>query len=111
MESAEVTGKGDRALPGGAVRSEDASVAECRVALARARERLARRGPVDIRLLRQSIGNAVPRAVLDACLLQLETETAVVLTPHARPEALDALELRDCVASPRGPLYFVTWLG
>ncbi len=25
--------------------------------------------------------------------------------------ALDALELRDCVPSPRGPLYFLTWRG
>jgi hypothetical protein len=92
-------------------RREDASVEQCRAALTRARERLARRGPVDIRLVRRSVGEAVTRGVLDACLLQLESEGSVVLTPHARPEALDALELRDCVASPRGPLYFVSWLG
>jgi hypothetical protein len=92
-------------------RREDASVEQCREALARTRERLARRGPVAVGLVRQSIGDAVSRSAFDACLLQLEAEGAAVLTPHARPEALDELERRDCVASPRGPLYFVTWLG
>jgi len=81
----------------------------CREALGRARERLARRGPIDIRLLREAIGAAAPREVLDECLLALEREGAVVLTPHARPETLDVLERRDCVPSPRGPLYFLTW--
>ena len=108
MASAEGTGSDDRALPG-AVRSEDASVAECRAALDEARGRLARRGPVEIGLVRRSVGDAVPRGVLDACLLQLETEGSVFLTPHARPEVLDTLDLRDCVPSPRGPLCFVTW--
>jgi len=90
---------------------EPGSVDRCREALHQARVRLARRGPVDIRLVRQSVGGEVPRSVLDACLLRLEAEGEVALTPHARPEALDRLELADCVASPRGPLYFVTWRG
>ena len=108
MASAEGTGSDDRALPG-AVRSEDASVAECRAALDEARGRLARRGPVEIGLVRRSVGDAASRSVLDSCLLRLESEGSVFLTPHARPEVLDTLELRDCVPSPRGPLYFVTW--
>ena len=53
-------------------------VARCRAELARARERLARRGPVDIRLLRRSVAEAASRSVLDACLLQLESEGSVV---------------------------------
>jgi hypothetical protein len=108
MASAEGTGREAGALAG-AAQPEDASVAECRAALDQARRRPSRRGPVDIGLLRRSVGGAVPRSVLDACLLQLEAEGAVVLTPHARPEVLDRLDLRDCVPSPRGPLYFVTW--
>ena len=107
MASGKAT-RSDNALPGVA-RSEAASVAECRAALDQARVQLSRRGPVDIGLVRRSVGNAVSRGVLDACLLQLEAEGAVLLTPHARPEVLDALELRDCVPSPRGPLYFMTW--
>lgn len=87
----------------------DASVERCLAALSQARDYISRRGPVDIRLVRRSIGDVVPRSVLDACLLQLEAEGSVVLTPHARPEVLDTLELLDCVPSPRGPLYFVTW--
>jgi hypothetical protein len=84
---------------------------DCLAALDRIRDRLARRGPVDIRLVRRSVGDEIPRAVFDECLLHLEREGAVALTPHARPESLDTLELRDCVPSPRGPLYFVTWRG
>jgi len=87
----------------------DASVERCLAALDQARGRISRRGPVDIRLVRRSVGDAVPRSVLDACLLQLEAEGSIFLTPHARPEALDTLELLDCVPSPRGMLYFVTW--
>jgi len=87
----------------------DASVERCRAALNQARDRISRRGPVEIRLVRRSVGDAVPRTVLDGCLLQLEAEGSIFLTPHARPEVLDTLELLDCVASPRGPLYFVTW--
>jgi hypothetical protein len=82
---------------------------QCLAALHQARDRIFQRGPVDIRLVRRSIGDAVPRAVLDECLLQLEAEGSILLTPHARPEVLDTLELLDCVPSPRGPLYFVTW--
>jgi hypothetical protein len=82
---------------------------DCLAALEKARERLQGRGPVDIRLLRRSVGDEVSRLVFDECLLRLEREGALSLTPHARPERLDALELRDCVPSPRGPLYFVTW--
>ena len=81
----------------------------CRAALDQARERLARRGPVDVLLLRDAVGEAAARDVFDECLLALEREGVVVLTPHARPEALDALERLGCVPSPRGPLYFVTW--
>lgn len=91
--------------------TELGSVDRCRAALDRARVQLGRRGPIDIRLLRQSVGGEVARSALDACLLRLEAEGAVSLTPHARPEALDRLELADCVPSPRGPLYFVTWRG
>jgi hypothetical protein len=80
-------------------------------AFERARDQLCRRGPVDIRLLRRSVGDGVSRALFDECLLRLEREGTVSLTPHARPERLDTLELRDCVPSPRGPLYFVTWRG
>jgi len=109
MASQEPAPNRDRALPGDGARSEDASVAECRAALDRARSHLSRRGPVEIGLVRRSVGDAVPRSVLDACLLHLEAEGAVFLTPHARPEVLDTLELRDCVPSPRGPLCFVTW--
>ena len=89
----------------------DASVAQCLAALNQARDRISRRGPVEVRSVRQSVGDAVPRAVLDVCLLQLEAEGSVFLTPHARPEVLDTLELLECVPSPRGPLYFVTWRG
>jgi hypothetical protein len=89
--------------------ARDSSHEDCLAALDKARERLRRRGPVDIRLLRRSVGDEVPRPVFDDCLLRLEREGAVSLIPHARPEKLDALELRDCVPSPRGPLYFVTW--
>jgi hypothetical protein len=87
----------------------DASVERCRAALDEARGRISRRGPVEIRLVRRSVGDAVPRSVLDACLLKLEAEGSIVLTPHARPEVLDTLERLDCVPSPRGMLYFVTW--
>jgi len=89
----------------------DAPVEQCLAALDQARERISRRGPVDIRLVRQSVGDTVPRTVFDECLLQLEAEGSVFLTPHARPEVLDTLELLECVPSPRGPLYFVTWRG
>ena len=87
----------------------DASVEQCLAALDQARDRISRRGPVDIRRVRRSVGDAVPRRLLDECLLQLEAEGSIVLTPHARPEVLDTLELLDCVQSPRGMLYFVTW--
>ena len=95
----------------GAAPAESLRLEDCLTALDKARDRLARRGPVDIRLVRRSVGEAIPRRVFDECLLRLEREGAVSLTPHARPEKLDALELRDCVPSPRGPLYFVTWRG
>ena len=75
----------------------------------RARAGLSRRGPVDVPFLREAVGEVVPRHVFDECLLAMEREGVVVLTPHARPEALDALERLGCVPSPRGPLYFVTW--
>lgn len=98
--------------PGQGPGTEDAAWLErSRAAVEQARARLAWRGPVDIRLVRRLVGDGVPRRVLDACLLRLEDEGVVHLTPHARPGALDALELADCVPSPRGPLYFVTWLG
>jgi hypothetical protein len=93
----------------GTSQARDRSQGDCLAALEKARERLHRRGPVDIRLLRCSVGDEVSRLVFDECLLRLEREGTVSLTPHARPERLDTLELRDCVPSPRGPLYFVTW--
>jgi hypothetical protein len=80
-----------------------------RTAVERTKARLGRRGPVEIRLVRRVVGADVPREALDALLLRLEDEGTIALTPHARPEALDALELADCVPSLRGPLYFVTW--
>jgi len=91
--------------------AESPHFADCRAAFDRARDRLAQRGPVDLRLLRRSVGEGFPRRVFDECVLQLEREGAVSLTPHARPETLDALELLDCVPSSRGPLYFLTWRG
>lgn len=100
--------------PGPEKRARDQDRAELdltRAALEQARACLARRGCVDIRLVRRHVGDHVPRRALDACLLRLESEGVVRLTPHARPEVLDALELADCVPSPRGPLYFVTWVG
>ena len=98
----------ESAVPG-ASRACDLSPEDCLAAVERARERLRRRGPVDIRLLRRSVGEEVSRPLFDECLLRLEREGTVSLTPHARPERLDTLELRDCVPSPRGPLYFATW--
>lgn len=85
------------------------AAAVCRQALEQARARLARRGPVAVPRLRETVGRAATRDVFDECLLALEREGVVILTPHARPEALDALERLGCVASPRGPIYFVTW--
>jgi hypothetical protein len=79
--------------------------------LAATRRRLGRPGPVEIGVLRRRIGDDVPRHVFDEGLLRLESEGGVSLMPHARPEVLDPLELRDCVPSPRGPLYFVVWRG
>jgi hypothetical protein len=99
---------GEVAAPG-ASRVQGLSAQDCQAALERTRERLRRRGPVDVRLLRRLVGDEVSRPVFDECLLRLEREGTVSLTPHARPDELDTLELRDCVPSPRGPLYFVTW--
>jgi hypothetical protein len=79
--------------------------------LSDARRRLPQPGPVDVGVLWRCLGDQVPRAVFDECLLRLEREGALALIPHARPETLDALELRDCVPSSRGPLYFVLWRG
>jgi hypothetical protein len=59
--------------------------------------------------LRRSVGEELARPEFDECLLRLEREGAISLAPHARPEMLDALELDDCVPSPRGPMYFVIW--
>jgi hypothetical protein len=103
---------GTPAAPDDGPDSEIASDELCRAAVERARARLVQQGRVvEIRLVRRVVGAEVPRQALDAFLLRLENEGGLTLTPHARPEALDALELGDCVSSPRGPLYFVTWLG
>jgi len=93
----------------GAARSEILSHEDRQLALDRARERLHRSGPLDVWRLRRAVGAEVARRDFDECLLRLEREGALTLTPHARPEMLDALELDDCVPSSRGPLYFVTW--
>jgi hypothetical protein len=75
-EAAAVGGPGTKPAP-------DLSREDCLAALERARERLRRRGPVDIRLLRRSVGDEVAREVFDECLVRLELEGAVSPTPHA----------------------------
>jgi hypothetical protein len=85
-----------------------AARAELLVSLERARRAL-RPGLVEIGALRRLLGESVPRAALDECLLGLERSGGVALIPHACPERLERLERQDGVHSPRGLLYFVVW--
>ena len=103
MKALDLTG----ARPGPAPASP-ASHAETVAAVDAARLGL-RRGAVEIGALRRRLGDSVPHADLDACLLRLEREGGVSLIPHARPETLDPPELGDGVPSPRGLLYFLVW--